>query len=485
MKKTVSLPFCAENRVSATAKNSSSVRSKAESGSPEREPRVGKVLGWVLAALLIGSPVAQAESVSPVPGGTSSVQNQPAPAAPACKNYDQYTTRAEAVINITPPCQTVSPEMGGLRSWFADKGFGIAARSTLLGLNYDVAGHNHQPQQYNGQNPSHYAQLNGILTYDLARIGFSKDSQLTIEGNLTASDYKRGYPSQATMMFFAVNQRFLDKQVEIQYGYMPTVRGYYGATLGGNTSTAALGPGSVIPFGLGMSVFSPTPAFTLITKDPSLKFYNSITASRSASPTGFQNDLDVNPTGFRLTVPGAKMFYIDEFGYKAAASATENAKWFRVGAMYNTSSFKNFETGKLSDKNYGGYVAATYQVTNPNGTPRGWYIDGKFDYAPEDRNLFYKDFQATIYSIGPFSSRPVDMFAVGYSTSFFSRDLQNNVHRAGGTANPSSTGISIAYAARLARGVYLASSVTHTVNPAFTASLPVAWIVQESLNLAF
>ncbi|WP_178128940.1 carbohydrate porin [Pseudomonas sp. PB120] len=407
-----------------------------------------------------------------------------APGKPTCMNYDQYLTRAEIVIKAVPICGRISPELGGLREALAEHGFGFTATS-YNGYTYDVLGHNDNPQVYNGQNPSYNASLNTYLTYDLTRIGFANDAQFTLAAQWVGANYTPANPRVTTMTVFAINQSFFNHQLELEYGYITGVRLFYGIALGGNASTAALGPSSVVPFQVGMSATEPTPTLDVIVRDKSLRFYNSLAVTRSVSPGGIAQDVKDNPSGFRLNVPDAKALFIDELGYKRAASATENAAWFRAGALYNTTQYTEFKTREKSDNNYGMYLAGTVQVSKPWGDARGWYLDSKFDYSPDSVNAINKAVQATAFNVGPFVTRPADMLAFGVTKSYYSKELRDvyagyHMDTAGYTLAATAS-----YAARLTPGIYLISGLTYTHNPVFTPVHSDALLLQESLNFLF
>lgn len=406
------------------------------------------------------------------------------PAAPACAQYEKTLTRAELSFKNVPICARINPELWGLRKELAEHGIGFTATS-YNGYTYDVLGHNGKPQVYNGQNPSYNTSVNLYLTYDLTRIGFANDAQLTLSGNWVDSTYTPANPRVKTMSVFAINQSFFDHQLELEYGFIPGVRLFYGMALGGSASTAALGPSSVVPFQVGMSATEPTPTFNVIVRDPSLHFYNSTAVTRSVSPEGIQKDIDLNPSGFRLSVQDARALFINEAGYKQAASPTTNGMWLRAGAMYNSSEYTEFLSARKSDNNYGVYLAETVQVSKPYGDARGWYLDSKIDYSPDSVNAINKAFQISAFNIGPFASRPADMAAVGLTKSYYSDDLRKATRAYGQESAPYTLAVTASYAARLIPGVYLISGLTYTKNPVFTPIHSDALLWQESLNFLF
>ncbi|MDE1179322.1 hypothetical protein [Paraburkholderia sp.] len=278
-----------------------------------------------------------------------------AKAVPACVGYNQFNSRIEVAAIAMPSCLRVAPELGGLRGALADKGIGIGFISSL-GYAYDLNGNNAARQTYNGQNPSYNQTTSLYLTYDLTRVGFSKNAQFTFSAQWATSSYRSANPHVATMSIFAIDQPLLDKQVELIYGFIPGVRLFYGMTLGGNASTSALGPQSVVPFQVGMSASEPTPTFDVIVRDRSLRFYDSFAVTRSSSPEGILKDIELNPSGFRLSVPGARALFINEMGYKRSASATANSAWFRLGTLYNTSPYTLYNASGKSSNNYEVYL---------------------------------------------------------------------------------------------------------------------------------
>ncbi|VVP67806.1 hypothetical protein PS910_00260 [Pseudomonas fluorescens] len=401
-----------------------------------------------------------------------------------CSHYDKYLTRAEIAVRSVPICARIRPELGGLRKALSAYGLGFTATS-YNGYTYDVLGHNANPQLYNGQNPSYNASLNTYLTYDLTRLGMANDAQFTLAAQWVGANYTPANPRVATMSVAAVNQSFYDRQLELEYGYITGVRLFYGIALGGNASTAALGPSSVVPFQVGMSATEPTPTLNVIVRDPSLRFYNSFAVTRSVSPAGIAQDVKDNPSGFRLTVPDAKALFINEFGYKREASASARSAWLRGGTLYNTSHYTKFKTGNKSANNYGTYLAGTVQVSQPWADARGWYLDSKFDYSPDSVNAINKAIQFTAFNIGPFASRPADMMAVGVTKSYYSkalRDVYAGYHLDTADYTLAAT---VSYAARVTPGVYVISGLTYTHNPVFTPIHDDALLLQLSLNVLF
>ncbi|WP_186307830.1 carbohydrate porin [Paraburkholderia sp. BCC1884] len=398
--------------------------------------------------------------------------------------FETLNSRSQPAAARPPFCETISPHLGGVRDALADNGIGFGAEA-ITQFSYDVLRHNANPQRYAGQDPTWSTTVAGYVTYDLSRIGFTPKAQLTIAGQWSNSNFTPTSPNQATLYVLAVNQPLLNGQVELQYGYYPLLTEFYGMFLGGSPTTSALGPLSVIPSEVGMSLLTPTPSFDVTVRSPDSRFYNHFAISRSQSPEGFATDIAENPTGLRLTVPGARVLFVDEFGYKVKSS-DGRAINLRAGGIYNTSHYSAFDSPNPVTNNYGAYVAGTYQLTQPYpGMPNGLYIDVKADYAPPDRNLFTSDFQFSLFDIGPFPGRPLDMLAFGFSKTFFSSDARAIFASTPFAAAANSTGYSISYAARVIRGVYWINSLTYTQNPTLTPKSANSLVFNTALSLSF
>jgi len=73
-----------------------------------------------------------------------------------------------------------------------------------------------------------------------------------------------------------------------------------------------------------------------------------------------------NHTGFRFTPRGDKLVLINEGGYLRAASGDAHEAWFRAGAIYNTTPYRNETTGLLASGNYCAYALMDYQLLKSN-----------------------------------------------------------------------------------------------------------------------
>jgi len=426
-------------------------------------------------------------------GPTPASGSSPLTRAP-CSRYDLFKPRTEAVLIQTPSCDRIEPELFGLRAALAEHGMGFSL-DVRPQFTYDLGGHRDvaPTRLYNGQAPTYVLGLESKFTYDLTRVGFGGAAQLVVGVTSQSSNTKELNPRFNSFNTFAVHQRFFGGQLELQYGYYDLIREYYGMVLGGNASSAALGPVSVIPVELGLSLFTPSPAMGITVKDASLRWYDRFTVARSASSThfpssGFQWDIDHNPSGLELTVPDARLLVVNEFGYKTPFGAAGMATWARVGLIYNASNVERYDqdVGAHAKNNYGAYVAFTKQLTQPAGFgPKGLYLDLKADYAPSNRNLFARDYQVAAFYLGPFDSRPMDMVSIGYSSTQFSGHLRKGLSALGVPVEKSTSALTVSYAAKLGPGIAWINGLTYQKGPAFTPRLPDATLLQSMFNFSF
>lgn len=405
----------------------------------------------------------------------------------SCKDYDRYNTRgSESPIIST--CETLSPELFGLRRAMYDRGW-LFRWSYGASETYDLRGQEARPQQYNGQRPSYSGSLGTILTYDLSRLGWwGKTSQFTLEVNSWRNTYRSGgINDDLAVAQLSVEQRFANERVRLQYGYYSMIGQFYGMFLGTSTASSALGQTSIIPNLVGLSMNKPSPSVDIRLYSKNGRFYDHFGISRSQSPDGFLADNQANGSGLKWSIDGAKPLYINEIGYRVAPSADTRMTWIRQGVIYNRSSYFDYQAGAKRPTNRGYYLIADHQFTqpDPNLPHRGWYFNLKTNYAPEEKVVYSADYSGTLYALAPFASRPGDMFSLGYTYNKISKDAQRYMIDKGNDAVGFSTTASMSYAARVTRGIYWINSLSYTRNPVFVSHHPDALTLQSKLNFSF
>ncbi|EQC00187.1 carbohydrate porin [Photorhabdus temperata] len=156
--------------------------------------------------------------------------------------------------------------------------------------------------------------------------------------------------------------------------------------------------------------------------------------------------------------------------YRVNANEMENMIWIRGGSVFNKTPYFNYNNSEYEDHTYSHYIAITRQITKPDASMpfRGWYIDGKANYAPKDRNLFNTDVSLSLFSIGPFDSRPTDMLTFGLSYNKFSNDAKDYFARHGQFAESYSATAPASYSYRVYNGIYWTNSLSYTHHPSVT-----------------
>ncbi|MEG1678686.1 MAG: carbohydrate porin [Stenotrophomonas sp.] len=445
---------------------------------PIAEPAVDRVLAATShdAASVAQEPDASADALSPSK-----------PVIPSCQDYDKFVSRGSESPIITT-CETLSPELLGLRPKLYDNGWmfmGFYSASET----YDLRGQEARPQMYNGQRPSFSGTLLTITTYDLSRLGWwGKKSQLTFEVNSWRTTYRdAGMNDNAAVTQLSVQQEFADGRVRLQYGYYGMLGQFVGLFLGASTASSALGPTSIIPNLAGMAGFKPVPGVDIRLYSKNGRFYDHFGVARSQHPDGFRADSDANPTGLKWRVKDTRPIYVNEIGYRVTASADSRMTWIRQGTIYNRTQYTDFSKPGQKGGNRAFYLIADHQFTQPDRSMpyRGWYFNIKTNYAPPEHNIFTADYSATLYSLAPFAKRPGDMISIGYTYNKVSKDAQNYLGSLGLDPVHFSSTASLSYALRAMRGIYWVNTLSYTRNPVISMQHPDAATLQSQLTFSF
>lgn len=400
---------------------------------------------------------------------------------------------------------TLSQDAGGYRSTLADYGFGFLMLSgqifqaNMLDTPRQVPASfpactsaNHLGgicagnQAYFGQSPSYYSIYNPFLTYDLGQVGLD-GGQLAVSAMLTRTDDEAFSPDTFRLDTLSYYQPMLDNKLELKVGWLSVSNELIGVNIGGNYGSP-FGSSATIPVELGMS-FSPAaaPAARLKWNIDNV-FYNQFVVQRSLpvnGPTGnpIYDEVNSGRSGglnFGSDVDGTRVLFANEFGYKTPAMPGSPSTWIRAGAMYNTSDFRDFSqlaTNGTKSGSHGFYFLADRQLwqqdpSSPMTAYRGIYGGVSAMYTPPETAAFYQNYEARLYWIGPFDSRPTDMVSVIYSHNEVSPDLSNFVNGFKSFtdigANRNTNTISAAYTAQVAPGAFASVGVSYTDNPSIS-----------------
>ncbi|XAO72110.1 MAG: hypothetical protein AAYR33_04200 [Acetobacteraceae bacterium] len=148
-----------------------------------QRPEAASVRVAMLASLLIACvPVPARAQLTNLNGvSNATIESRKTLPGPECQRYDPMITQGSESPIITT-CDTLAPGQFGLRKFLGDRGFLFEGFYTASMI-YDVLGHQHRPQLYNGQRSNFSSNLWLNMTYDLERVGLNPGSQLTVSMN--------------------------------------------------------------------------------------------------------------------------------------------------------------------------------------------------------------------------------------------------------------------------------------------------------------
>lgn len=391
------------------------------------------------------------------------------------------------LIGVPPIADTVLADAGGFRSRLADRDLGFM----LISLNsaaYDLhAPPRTQPQRYNGQRPTGNSTQQFLFTYDLGQHG-NDQSQLVAGVVFEAASWEPlGPRTTGSLSRLAYFRTFNNRQWELKIGYLSNALEYIGVYTGGSLAGGAQGPNAIIPFQVGLSRLPMASPGMNLTFNGADGFYNKLGLQRSMSPDGAQAEVERNSHGLRFRTPGSGLLVIDEIGLKRAASVDQNHLWLRGGFIHNASDYARFEHATRSDSNTAYYLAGDVQISRGgSGLPfHGWYVGASVHDAPQDRNLYTRYYEARVYQMGPFATRPYDMVSLTYSHSEFSEDAARLYARRGIATASDTSAATVSYMARVHRGAYLSTGLSYITNPTFAPRTADALNLMLGLNMFF
>ena len=160
--------------------------------------------------------------------------------APATPTPDFQSLRIKGLTIALPgPQDTIDPDFAGIRSSLAALGIGYIGYSSNTFFNnmLPVERTTFGPQAYNGQKPTFVTNNVMQLTYDLSRSGIP-DGQIVLGGIYQFDTWNPGGPNALSLATFTFYQTFLNKQVELKFGYLNNSFEFWGPYLSGNLSSS-------------------------------------------------------------------------------------------------------------------------------------------------------------------------------------------------------------------------------------------------------
>ncbi|QRF63362.1 carbohydrate porin [Variovorax paradoxus] len=394
--------------------------------------------------------------------------NGATPELPACLKYDRFNHKGSE-SPFPSNCESISPELGGLRQTMYDKGWNAQAILTT-GLTYDLRNRNRGTQVYSGQKPSSTSTGSLLLTHDLERHGLPAGSLLTLGGSFAYSSFRGDGIREAFLSQLSARIPMMNDRLILQIGYFSLAGQFYGTLLGNNIAASTLGPSSGLLAQVGALGFKPSPAFDVRFYSQDKRWYNHFGVARSISPDGLFADSEENRSGLKFRTKDAKSIFINEVGYRIEAAPEQRKVWVRAGVAYNNSEYTRLDDPTKKSNNYGSYLVGDVQLTQPDSNLpyKGWYVNAYLNKGRGNVNYLPDSFGGSIYSLAPFESRPYDLLAFGISKNKYSTWARDTAVAAGQSAAKASTSFSVSYAYRVSRGVYVQSALIYTDNPTFS-----------------
>ena len=339
-------------------------------------------------------------------------------------------------------------------------------------------------QTYVGQREFGMCNFKPILTLDL-RWFHLKEAQLNIGGVFRFVSWNPAGPNAISISTLYIYKSFLDNHIQIKAGYLFNSYEFIGMQVGGSISAGAQGVYAVLPYNVGLS-FEPisTPSLNLKWNAPS-HTYVKIGLQRSIDPAGAQTTVARNNTGFRFIPRGEKLLTISEVGYNHAATVNAHQTWIRAGYLYNTTRYTNFVTGGQTSGNYGGYLLGDHQLYRTDTASHGLYAGGSFEFTAASMNRYSRYYEARLYKMGPFHSRPNDMMTLIGTRTNFSPDNVGKLLASSQTAWHNSSTVTASYSLRPKGWITFSGGLTYTTGAAITPHVPNALTVSLQSNAFF
>jgi porin len=362
-------------------------------------------------------------------------------------------------------------DVGGVRSALAD--YGIAGTIFVQGTQWqnllDSPTKTNGSQAYIGQKYTAES-LDGVFaTYDLGHIGL-REAQIILDAGCSVSSYLPAYGRGCRVLQLSFYDSFFSGRVELSAGILPNDVEFVNTYVGGNPNTGAFGPAAILPVQSGLSQQPGVAPGLNLTYHFDANWYEKIGVQRSLSPQGVvQEYSDFNRHGLTFSEPDVKALVIDEAGFRQTASVDTWSTYIRVGGLYNWTQYTDFSTGGTAT-NWSAYLLADQQLTRsePARAYRGWYGGFTVMESPSNVNVFRSYYEARIYDISPFASRPFDQFNIVATQSSFSGDArQFYIEQGVYPPQKDTTSVTMSYACKLTHSTYLTPGFTFTNHPSF------------------
>ncbi len=374
--------------------------------------------------------------------------------------------RFRAIVGSPSVTDTVLGDTGGWRGKLADYGIGV---NGLLSGTFTFNTMN-QPQQtygatrYVGQTPEFDSSNDYLaLTYDLGHAGV-QGGLLTLMGCTSAST-NGTYPHGVRICQAYLDQQLFNNHFDIQIGYLENSFQYTNTYVGGSLASGTLGPNATLPTEMGFSgAGDGAPAVNLTVDEGN--FYDRAGVQRAANLHGTVYESQVaNPYGFQFNESGDGVLFIDEIGYRQFSSPGKLNTWVRVDGAVNTSHYTAYKGGKSSGG--GVFALADHQFTQPDPSKprRGLYAGASWMWADPNIVAYSQYYEARIYDVGPFASRPNDQVAFVANMTGVSQGYRLQLREKGYGTSTQIVQLTASYTYHIAAGVFFTGGFIYAIHP--------------------
>ena len=341
-------------------------------------------------------------------------------------------------------------------------------------------------QVYVGQRAFAGAMEHLIFTADLRQLGL-KHAQFYGSGVWNWVSWRPAGPKVLGIWDLLLYKEFGNDRVEVKAGYVSNNLEFVGLMVGGSTASGAQGVYAVLPYELGMSYFPmATPSLNVRVNGPG-RWYVKGAGQRSLDAEGGPASEARNHTGFRFAPKGDKLLTVEEIGWNRPASTTQHEAWFRAGYIRNATPYTNFRNGRKEGGNDGAFVLMDYQLRQPEARvpAHGLYVGASAMRAASRFTPYDRYYEARIYQMGPFRSRPADMVSVVASYTGHSRYLTNSLVEQGKTMWRNGASLTGSYTLHVARGQIASIGLSYIRGAAITPRVDNALTFATSYTVFF
>jgi len=324
-------------------------------------------------------------------------------------------------------------------------------------------------QVYVGQRAFTSAMVQPIFTADLRQLHL-KHAQFYMGSVWNWASWEPANPKAFQLWDLYLYKEFGHDRVEVKAGYTSNGLDFVGLFVGGSTASGAQGVYAVLPYEVGLSYFPlTTPGLNIRINGPSHTYIKS-GFERSVDPAGGPTEVQRNHTGFRFDPKGDKLFIVEEAGYQRAATATARQMWLRAGYMHNSTPYVCFISGRKQSGNQGAYALVDFQLRRPSHLQpaHGLYIGGSFISASARFNAYDLYYEARIYQMAPFRSRPADQVSLVSTYTGHSHYLTDSLVAQGKSVWRNGASVTGSYSLHVHQGQFASLGLGYIRGPAIT-----------------